>query len=277
MRSPIADGWVSSEYGRRGSGIHAGIDLRARAGYGTPVAAAFAGVVEKVVSGRGHGNTSRRNELAPYRTGDGVIVRNPDGERQLYGHVAPAVRVGQRVAEGQLLGVINDSGNTSGPHVHYEEWTASGYTRNPRVSFRVFGVTPGKGLSPPKPAPSPGLSIPGVTSSTYPNVRVAANAAALDKAWATFLFAYGFRQRYTKDRMRRWLLHWKSLSGYTGPTGTAKAHDEAQVRGMQRLLRNVSPRWYSGDIDGDRGPMTLAAEAGYLNSYADDVRAIMKG
>jgi hypothetical protein len=241
------------------------------------VAAAFAGKVVKVVRGRKHGDRSRVNELAPYRTGNGVIIQNPDGERQLYGHVTPAVKVGQQVAEGELVGHVDNSGNTTGPHVHYEEWTRTGATRDPMVSFRHFGVTPGKGIAPAEPKPAPkGLSIPGVTSRTYPYVQVAANAAALDKAWATFLYAYGFRTRYTKDRMRRWLTHWKTLSGYTG-SGTAKAGDREQVKGMQRLLRNVTPRRYAGNIDGSRGPMTLAAEASYLNSYADDVRAIIKG
>src|SRR5690606_17924739 len=129
MRSPIAKGRVSSPYGNRGGSFHAGIDIAATGGYGTPVAAAFAGKVVKVVRGRKHGDRSRVNELAPYRTGNGVIIQNPDGERQLYGHVTPAVKVGQQVAEGELVGHVDDSGNTTGPHVHYEEWTRTGATR----------------------------------------------------------------------------------------------------------------------------------------------------
>src|SRR3546814_1590887 len=100
------------------------------------------------------------------------------------------------------------------------------------------------------------------------------SATALDRAWATFLFAYGCRTRYLKDRMRRWLARWESLSDYAGPFGTAKAHDEAQTVGLQRLLRETGQ--YKGRIDGDRGPMTRAAEAAYLNSYADNVRQIIR-
>ena len=157
MHPIIGPGYLSSGYGMRGGSLHAGADYRPTAGYGSPVYAAFAGTVIKTVSGRGHGNTSRRNELAPFRTGDGVRVRNPDGEQQLYGHITPAVRKGQKVKAGQLIGYVNNSGNTTGPHVHFEIWNSAGKTRNPQIDFRYFGVNPfgAKGKPAPKPKPKP--------------------------------------------------------------------------------------------------------------------------
>src|SRR3546814_10914299 len=78
--SPV-QGYVSSRYGRRGSGNHLGLDIATNKKPG-PVYAMFDGVFERIVRGRGHGDTSRKNELAAFRTGDGPMIRNSDGERQ---------------------------------------------------------------------------------------------------------------------------------------------------------------------------------------------------
>src|SRR5690606_16215435 len=143
MSSP-AEGRVSSAYGTRAGGFHAGIDI-ATGGKSAPVHASFAGAIEKIVRGRKHGDRAASNQPAPGRTGNGLISRSPDGERQLYGHVEVlgSLRVGSKVEAGDKLGVTDLSGNTTGYHVHYEEWTRSGATRDPMDSFRAFQVTPG--------------------------------------------------------------------------------------------------------------------------------------
>src|SRR5699024_8163624 len=98
----------------------------------------------RVVSGRRNGQGEGSGTvLAPGRSGNGVIVRNPDGEKQLYGHVAPEVTVGQSVAVGQRLGTVDMSGITTGLHLHLEIWNSAGRTRNPMVDFRHFGIAPG--------------------------------------------------------------------------------------------------------------------------------------
>ena len=159
MFSPLIDGHVSSEYGPRGTGFHAGLDIAPNVrGAAAPVFAAFSGRVIKVVSSRQPGQKDRVDELAPYRTGNGVRVQNPDGEGQLYGHVRPVVKVGAYVTEGDLLGYLDDSGVMTGRHLHYEEWTAaldSTSHRDPRVSFNHFAVTPGVGT--PKDTPDEGV------------------------------------------------------------------------------------------------------------------------
>lgn len=147
MSSPV-EGRTSSEYGQRDGGFHAGLDI-ATGGVVRDVHATFAGKIVKIVRGRKLGDKSRVNELAPYRTGNGVIIQNPDGEKQLYGHVdvLDSLKVGQSVVVGQLLGKTDLSGNMKGSakpyHVHYEEWTKNGATRNPRASFDAFNVKPG--------------------------------------------------------------------------------------------------------------------------------------
>ncbi|HVU76619.1 MAG TPA: peptidoglycan-binding protein [Gaiellaceae bacterium] len=98
--APVGDG-----FGPRGDRFHAGVDLEAPAG--TPVAAAAAG--EVVWNGR--------------RDGWGLLVTlaNGDGIRTLYAHLeSSAVRLGERVVAGALLGRVGATGDATGPHLHFE-------------------------------------------------------------------------------------------------------------------------------------------------------------
>jgi hypothetical protein len=58
--------------------------------------------------------------------GNHVIIRLADGVFAGYAHLKPGsvrVRVGQRVRTGQVLGRLGNSGDTSGPHLHFELMT----------------------------------------------------------------------------------------------------------------------------------------------------------
>lgn len=157
-----AVGRVSSEFSaRRWHPIkkkyeaHLGIDIANSAG--TPIRAAFAGTVEKVGT-----------NVVSGRTGIGVLIRNPDGERQYYGHLRKAkVKVGQKVSAGQIIGEMGATGNATGPHLHFEVWGKNGSPRNPRVDFAHFGITPGKDkTAPPKqPAKTTPAANNGLTAS----------------------------------------------------------------------------------------------------------------
>lgn len=144
MVSPVK-GAVSSEYGRRWGFFHAGIDI-ATSGQARPVYAAFAGIVTHAVSNRVHGIIGNRGKpaVAPGRTGNGLRIKNPDGEQQVYIHVRPIVRNGQYVAAGQQIGVVDLSGNTTGHHLHFETWNKAGYHCNPRGYFQWHGIKPGE-------------------------------------------------------------------------------------------------------------------------------------
>jgi murein DD-endopeptidase MepM/ murein hydrolase activator NlpD len=98
-------GPVVSPFGMRWGRLHAGIDIAAP--YGTPVAAAAAGVV--ITSGwmGGYGNL--------------VIIDHGGGVATAYAHESSlAVGSGQQVAQGQTIGYVGCTGHCFGNHVHFE-------------------------------------------------------------------------------------------------------------------------------------------------------------
>lgn len=88
-----------------GSHWHSGIDLAAAAG--TPVVATAAGVARVIESATGFGLH--------------VVLDHGGGLQSLYGHLSAVDVVdGQPVSAGQLIGAVGSSGNSSGPHLHFE-------------------------------------------------------------------------------------------------------------------------------------------------------------
>lgn len=158
MRSPF-EGRFTSKYDLNrvldfGSGPvpspHSGVDIAPPipGTVGGVVSAAFAGTVERVVRGRAPGQSASVGvALATGRSGNGMIVRNPDGERQLYGHVDvdSRWRVDDAIAEGERIGVTDLSGKITGPHLHLETWhNASAASHfDPATLFAIHGVTIG--------------------------------------------------------------------------------------------------------------------------------------
>ena len=91
---------------------------------GTPIQAASTGVVTTVrcnITPVEHGCD---RDGSPQTPGCGwyVDIEHPGGIITRYCHMGrqPEVRVGQTVAAGQLIGYVGSSGNSSGPHLHYE-------------------------------------------------------------------------------------------------------------------------------------------------------------
>lgn len=105
-------GVVSSNYGPRMHPIlgytrmHKGMDFRA--GYGTPILAVQTGYVE--IAGWNSGGYGNRVELMH---GAGISTT--------YSHMSGiAVRPGQLVQQGQVIGYVGATGLATGPHLHYE-------------------------------------------------------------------------------------------------------------------------------------------------------------
>jgi murein DD-endopeptidase MepM/ murein hydrolase activator NlpD len=100
-----AEGAVSSEYGPRWGQMHEGIDIAAASG--SPVRAVADGVVRSSAWNGGYGNT--------------VIIDHGDGARTLYAHNSRLdVRPGERVSAGQVIARVGSTGDSTGPHLHFE-------------------------------------------------------------------------------------------------------------------------------------------------------------
>jgi murein DD-endopeptidase MepM/ murein hydrolase activator NlpD len=99
------DGFVTSSFGRRRSGWHRGIDIKAESG--TPVRAAAAGVV--VMSGVGP------------RYGRVIKVEHDEGFVTVYAHNAQnLVEAGDHVAAGETIATVGRTGRATTPHLHFE-------------------------------------------------------------------------------------------------------------------------------------------------------------
>jgi murein DD-endopeptidase MepM/ murein hydrolase activator NlpD len=109
-------GPVTSEFGPRWGGFHPGIDIAPP--FGTPIHAAKAGVVILAGWVSGYGNYTLIDH------GGGLVTG--------YGHQSRlGVTVGQTVAQGQVIGYEGSTGNSTGPHVHFEV-RINGKVMNPR-------------------------------------------------------------------------------------------------------------------------------------------------
>lgn len=114
MAWPIAKSgtYITSAYGTREHPIqgvvkmHSGIDI-GNAGFGAPVIAAADGIVTMAEYYGGYGNC--------------VIISHGNGISTLYGHGQKILtEVGKEVKKGDLIMEVGSTGNSTGPHVHFE-------------------------------------------------------------------------------------------------------------------------------------------------------------
>ena len=106
-----ARGWLSSVFGMRKSPftgkrkMHEGLDIAARTG--APVYATADGIVSRVETQAGYGKV--------------VYIEHGYGYSTLYGHNSKIfVKVGQRVKRGEKISAMGSTGQSTGPHLHYE-------------------------------------------------------------------------------------------------------------------------------------------------------------
>ncbi len=114
-------GSVSCEYGYRncpyhGYELHTGMDIAVRTG--TPIYAAASGTVVQAYYNSSYGNM--------------VLIDNGGGIHTLYAHNSRlAVSSGQKVSKGQVIAYAGSTGNSTGPHCHFEV-RKNGQPVNPR-------------------------------------------------------------------------------------------------------------------------------------------------
>jgi murein DD-endopeptidase MepM/ murein hydrolase activator NlpD len=99
------NGPVTSGYGMRWGRLHEGIDIAAASG--TPIWAGAAGTVIYAGWLGGYGNL--------------VVVDHGNGLATAYAHAsAILVSLGQSIAQGETISLVGSTGNSSGPHLHFE-------------------------------------------------------------------------------------------------------------------------------------------------------------
>ncbi|MBF0473562.1 MAG: M23 family metallopeptidase [Nitrospirae bacterium] len=113
LGSPISNGYISSPFGWRIHPVshreeyHKGLDIAAWPG--TPVKATADGIVVFADNRGGSGNL--------------VIIAHGLGFSTCYAHNRKIlVDVGQKVKRGDVISLVGSTGDTTGPHVHYEVW-----------------------------------------------------------------------------------------------------------------------------------------------------------
>jgi murein DD-endopeptidase MepM/ murein hydrolase activator NlpD len=113
MNKPVANGRLGDGFGWRVHPIlgdrrfHEGVDYTAP--FGSPIAAAGAGVVEKIDQEVGYGKYVR--------------IRHDFGYETTYAHISGtprSLKVGTRIHRGQIIGYVGSTGLSTGPHLYYE-------------------------------------------------------------------------------------------------------------------------------------------------------------
>ena len=110
MMWPV-DGKVSSPFGRwRGKHMHQGIDIPMP--QGTPIRAANTGIISR---------TGNNSTMGFRGYGNFILVDHGSGVQTFYAHCSSvAVREGQRVMQGQIIGYVGSTGRSTANHLHFE-------------------------------------------------------------------------------------------------------------------------------------------------------------
>ena len=127
LTKPVTDYYISSRFGKRRDpfsgnwAFHSGVDM---AGYWKePVHATVSGVVTFV------------GQHGPY--GRMVEIDHGNGFKTRYGHLySTSVKKGEQVTQGQVVGLMGNTGRSTGTHLHYEIWF-NDKLQNPLKFFRA--------------------------------------------------------------------------------------------------------------------------------------------
>ncbi|MFI6283988.1 peptidoglycan DD-metalloendopeptidase family protein [Streptomyces sp. NPDC051018] len=130
--TPVASANVSTPYRASGSmwssGYHTGVDFTASTG--TSIRSIGPGTVVSAGWSGSYGNE--------------VVIKHADGNYSQYAHLSSlSVSAGQSVSGGQQIGLAGSTGNSTGPHLHFEVRTGPGYGSDidPVAYLRQHGVS----------------------------------------------------------------------------------------------------------------------------------------
>lgn len=118
LARPVS-GTITSRFGAKSSirsSTHTGLDIAAASG--TPYSAAASGTVTFAGYKGSYGNL--------------IVITHSNGVQTYYGHSSKIyVKVGQSVSQGQTIGAVGSTGNSTGPHLHLEV-RVNGVAYNPQ-------------------------------------------------------------------------------------------------------------------------------------------------
>ncbi|WP_406285274.1 M23 family metallopeptidase [Embleya sp. NBC_00896] len=132
-----ATGWVlptsgytlTGRFGNSGSRwahTHTGLDFAAKSG--TPIKAAAAGRITSAGTAGAFGNR--------------IVITHPDGTQTWYCHQSRFAKTSGAVAAGDLIGYVGTTGNSTGPHLHFEVHPGGRSAVDPGSWLRGKGVSP---------------------------------------------------------------------------------------------------------------------------------------
>ncbi|MFA7766891.1 M23 family metallopeptidase [Streptomyces sp. NRRL S-448] len=125
---PVEQHGLSASFGQAGGmwmSVHTGIDFPVS--YGTPVMSATDGTV-------------RTQYNSAY--GNMAIVTAPDGTETWYCHLSSTKIRGGKVKAGEVIAYSGNSGNSTGPHLHFEVRPGGGSAIDPLPWLRSHGLDP---------------------------------------------------------------------------------------------------------------------------------------
>ncbi|MFJ6443113.1 M23 family metallopeptidase [Streptomyces sp. NPDC091649] len=135
-KAPVKKYTLSASYGTGGArwaAKHSGQDFAVPVG--TDVVAAHKGTVVKAgPNGAGDGPAY----------GNAVVIKHSNGKYSQYAHLSKVnVKIGQTVKTGQKIALSGNTGNSSGPHLHFEIRTSPNYgsALNPAAFLRSVHVS----------------------------------------------------------------------------------------------------------------------------------------
>lgn len=135
-QKPVGTYTLSATFGKGGtmwSHKHSGQDFACPVG--TLVKAAHGGIVVKAgPNGGGDGPAY----------GNAIVIKHANNTYSQYAHLSKIqVRIGQKVTKGAQIALSGNTGNSSGPHLHFEIRTTPNYGSavNPVAFLRNVGVT----------------------------------------------------------------------------------------------------------------------------------------
>jgi murein DD-endopeptidase MepM/ murein hydrolase activator NlpD len=109
MALPIKDGKITTQYKKVGKmwskGYHTGVDFAVKTG--TPILAVADGKIANSNWGKSYGTQ--------------LVQDLGDGSFCIYAHLSSASKkIGDTVTKGEVIGLSGNTGNSSGPHLHFE-------------------------------------------------------------------------------------------------------------------------------------------------------------